>query len=155
MGMLPHPFPVYLSRDNFSRLHPRGEKTTPSPYPNGRTPYGESGIGAPLPSLIKSLIKDPIKGAIIDCEITKEYLEKAASHFTRSSKAYASALMSDFVNTKYDGNGVRPFIQKKSNVTKLNKYLGQPLHEKFVAFMIMKSLSKEYETFYVQDNTSV
>jgi hypothetical protein len=40
-------------------------------------------------------------------------------------------------------------------VTKLNKYLGQPLHEKFVLFMIMKSLPKEYDTFHIHYNTSV
>jgi hypothetical protein len=33
------------------------------------------------------------------------YLKKIASLFTGSSKAYVCALMSDFVNTKYNGSG--------------------------------------------------
>jgi hypothetical protein len=40
--------------------------------------------------------------------------------------------MTKFINAKYDGNGVRPFIQKMiSIVAKINKYLGSPLHEDF------------------------
>jgi FAD synthase len=40
-------------------------------------------------------------------------------------------------------------------VVKINKYLGSPMHEEFVIFMIMKYLPKEYETFHIQYNTSV
>jgi hypothetical protein len=104
--------------------------------------------------IIKSLIKDPIKGAILDCETTKEYLEKIASHFKGSYKAYVCSLMTEFVNAKYDGNGVKTFIQKMiSIVTKINKYLRSPMHEEFIVFMIMKSLPKEFDTFHVQYNT--
>jgi hypothetical protein len=64
--------------------------------------------------------------------------------------------MIEFVNAKYDGNGVRSFIKKMiSIVTKINKYLGSSMHEKFVVFMTMKSLPKECETFHVQYNTGV
>jgi hypothetical protein len=42
-----------------------------------------------------------------------------------------------------------------SIVTKLNKYLGQPLHKEFVVFMTIKSIPKKYETFHVQHNISV
>lgn len=80
--------------------------------------------------IIKSLIKDPIMGIIPECETTEEYIEKIASYFNGSSKAYACSLMMKFVNAKYVENGVRPFIQKMiSIVTKLNKYLRQPMHE--------------------------
>jgi hypothetical protein len=106
--------------------------------------------------VIKRTIKDPLKSSIPDCATAKEYLEKIASHFKGSSKAYACSLMTEFVNAKYDGNGVRPFIEKMiSIVAKLNKYLGSPMHEELVVFMIMKSLPKEFETFHIQYNTSV
>jgi hypothetical protein len=106
--------------------------------------------------VIKRTIKDPLKGSIPDCATAKEYLEKIASHFKGSSKAYACSLMTEFVNAKYDGNGVRPFIEKMiSIVAKLNKYLDSPMHEELVVFMIMKSLPKEFETFHIQYNTSV
>jgi hypothetical protein len=58
--------------------------------------------------------------------------------------------MLEFVNAKYDGNSVSLFILKMIFiVTELNKYLGQPMHKKFVMFMIMKSLHKEFKTFHV------
>jgi hypothetical protein len=62
--------------------------------------------------ILKRSIKDPLKSSILDYETAKEYLERVASHFKGSSKAYACSLMTEFVNAKYDGNGVRPFIQK-------------------------------------------
>lgn len=90
--------------------------------------------------VIKSLTKDPIKGSNLDCDTTMEYLEKVAIQFTKSSKDYASTLISKFLNIKYDGIGVRSFIQKMtSTVSKLNKYLKQDLPEEFVVHVIMKS----------------
>lgn len=50
--------------------------------------------------IIKSLIKDHVNGAIPDCDTTKKYLKKIASHFTESSKAYNSTFMIDYFNTK-------------------------------------------------------
>jgi hypothetical protein len=106
--------------------------------------------------IFKRSIKEPSKSSIPECETANEYLERIASHHKGSSKAYACSLMTEFVNAKYDGNGVRPFIQKMiSIIAKINKYLGSPLHEEFVLFMIMKSLPKEFETFHIQYNTSV
>ncbi|WVZ92498.1 hypothetical protein U9M48_038558 [Paspalum notatum var. saurae] len=42
-----------------------------------------------------------------------------------------------------------------STAAKLNKYMDKDLPEDFVVHMIMKSLPKEYETFYVHYNTTV
>jgi hypothetical protein len=60
--------------------------------------------------ILKRTINESLKSSIPDCETVKEYLERVASHHKGSSKAYACSLMTDFVNAKYNGNGVRAFI---------------------------------------------
>jgi hypothetical protein len=50
-GMFPHPRPRLPIGEDFPRLHPCGGEPFPSPSPNRGIPRGESGIGAPLPSL--------------------------------------------------------------------------------------------------------
>jgi uncharacterized protein YpuA (DUF1002 family) len=78
--------------------------------------------------IIKYSVAETIRGVIPECATAKEYLEKVASRFTGSSKAYASSLISEFINMRYDGSGVRVYIQKMtSTVTKLNKYLQKDL----------------------------
>ena len=95
--------------------------------------------------IIKRSIKDPHKGFIPECETAEECLEKITSLFKGSSKAYACSLIMEFVNAKYNGNGVKAFIQNMIFVVaKINKYLGSPMHEEFVVFMIMMSLPKNY-----------
>jgi hypothetical protein len=79
-----------------------------------------------------------------------------ASQFTGSSKAYANSLVSEFINMRYDGSGVRACIQKMTSiVAKLNKYLGKDLPEDFVVHVIIKSLPKEFDTFHVHYNSAV
>jgi hypothetical protein len=48
----PSPSPFTHRGRIFPRLHPAGGEPSPSPSPNGGIPRGESGIGAPLPSLL-------------------------------------------------------------------------------------------------------
>jgi hypothetical protein len=75
---------------------------------------------------------------------------------TGSSKTYASSLVSEFINMRYDDSGVRAYIQKMiSTVIKLNKYLGKDLLEDFVVHMIMGSLPKEFDTFHVHYNSAI
>jgi hypothetical protein len=106
--------------------------------------------------IVRHLIYDSIEGSIPECTTAKELLERLKSQFTRSSKAYASALVDDFTNTRCDSSGVRAYIHKmKSTAAKLNKYLGKDLPEDFVVHMIIKSLPKEYENFHVHYNTTV
>jgi hypothetical protein len=51
-GMFPHPHPRLPIGGGFFPVYiPAGGEPSPSPSPNGRIPRGESGIGAPLPSL--------------------------------------------------------------------------------------------------------
>jgi hypothetical protein len=60
--------------------------------------------------IIKHSMAETIRAAIPECVTTKEYLEKVTSQFTGSSKAYASSLVSEFINMRYDGSGVRDYI---------------------------------------------
>jgi hypothetical protein len=106
--------------------------------------------------IIKHSMVETIRGTIPECATGKEYLEKVVSQFTGSSKAYARSLVSEFINMRYDGSGVRAYIQKMtSTVAKLNKYLGKDLLEDFVVRVIMRSLPKEFDTFHVHYNTFV
>ena len=51
-GWIPIPVPASPDGDCFPTIRiPVGEKLAPSPSPNRGIPRGESGIGAPLPSL--------------------------------------------------------------------------------------------------------
>jgi hypothetical protein len=78
------------------------------------------------------------------------------SQFTGLSKAYASSLVSEFINMRYGGSGVRAYIQKMtSTVAKLNKYLGKDLAEDFVVHVIMRSLPQEFDTFHVHYNSAI
>jgi hypothetical protein len=57
--------------------------------------------------VIKSSIKEAIRGGIPDCETAKEYLKKVESQFTGSSKTYASIIIKKLVTENYSfGSGV-------------------------------------------------
>jgi hypothetical protein len=56
--------------------------------------------------IIKHSMVETIRGSIPDCATAKEYLEKVVRQFTGSSKAYASSLVSEFINMRYDGSGM-------------------------------------------------
>jgi hypothetical protein len=57
--------------------------------------------------VIKSSIKEAIRGGIPDCETAKEYLKKVESQFTGSSKMYTSTIIKRLVTEKYSfGSGV-------------------------------------------------
>jgi len=57
---------------------------------------------------------------------------------------------------RYDGSGIRAYIQKMSSMAaKLNKYFKTALPDEFVVHVIMQSLPKEYETFHVNYNNTV
>jgi hypothetical protein len=51
--------------------------------------------------VIKSSIKEVIRGGIPDCETAKEYLKKVESQFTSSLKTYASTIIKKLVTEKY------------------------------------------------------
>ena len=60
----------------------------------------------------KSTILDAIRGSILDCDTTTEYLKKVETQFTGSSKAYANTLIKKLFNEKYTGDGIREHILK-------------------------------------------
>jgi hypothetical protein len=56
--------------------------------------------------VIKSSIKEAIRGGIPDCETAKEYLKKVESQFTGFSNTYASTIIKKLVTEKYSfGSG--------------------------------------------------
>jgi hypothetical protein len=59
---------------------------------------------------------ETIRGAIPECATAKECLEKVASPFTGSSKTYASSLVSEFINMRYDGSGVRASLHSEDDL---------------------------------------
>ena len=107
-------------------------------------------------TIIKHSMGDAVKGAITDSETATEYLDKVQAQFTGSSKAYASSLTRQFINAKYDGSGMRAYIQKMTAMAgRLNKYFNAPLPDEFIVQVIMESLPKEFEAFHIAYNNTV
>ncbi|XP_066351209.1 uncharacterized protein [Miscanthus floridulus] len=102
--------------------------------------------------VIKGSIGNPIRGSILECTITTEYLKKVESKFAGSSKAYVSTLIKKLVNEKYMSGGIREHILKMSNMTSKLKPMDMGLKDEFLIHLIFASLPKEYETFVVNYN---
>jgi hypothetical protein len=104
--------------------------------------------------VIKSSIKEAIRGGIPDYEIAKEYLKKVESQFTGSSKTYASTIIKKLVTEKYSfGNGVREHILKMSNMASKMKTMDMGLKDLFLVHLVMSSLPKEFEAFEINYNS--
>jgi hypothetical protein len=103
--------------------------------------------------VIKERISEGIRGAISECEIAVEYLEKGKSQFTGSSKAYASSLIKRPVSDKYTGGGVRDHILRMSNVAARLKPFDLAIKDGFLIHLIFNSLPKEFKTFEVNYNS--
>jgi hypothetical protein len=96
--------------------------------------------------VIKERISETIRGAIPDCAIAMECLEKVESQFTGSSKAYASNLIKRLIS-EYSGGGVRDHILRMTNVDARLKSLDLAIKDGFLIYLIFNSLPKEFETF--------
>jgi hypothetical protein len=104
--------------------------------------------------VIKSSIKEAIRGEIPDCETTKEYLKKLESQFTCSSKTYACTIIKRLVTKKYSfGSGVREHILKMSNMASKLKTMDMGLKDGFLVHLVMSSLPKEFEAFEINYNS--
>jgi molybdopterin converting factor small subunit len=103
--------------------------------------------------VIKERISEGIRGAIPECETAVEYLEKVESHFTGSSKAYASSLIKRLISEKYTGGGVRDHILRMSNIATRLKPLDLAIKAGFLIYLIFNSLPKEFKTFEVNYNS--
>ncbi|XP_066320477.1 uncharacterized protein [Miscanthus floridulus] len=100
----------------------------------------------------KSIISYAIRGSIPDYDAATEYLNKVESHFTCSSKAYASTLIKKLFNEKYTSGGIREHILKMSNMASKLKSMDLGLKDEFLIHLVFASLTKEYETFVVNYN---
>jgi molybdopterin converting factor small subunit len=103
--------------------------------------------------VIKERILEGIRGAILECETTVEYLEKVESQFTGSLKACASSLIKTLISKKYTGDGVRDHILRMSNVAARLKPLDLAIKDGFLIYLIFNSLLKEFKTFKVNYNS--
>jgi hypothetical protein len=104
--------------------------------------------------VIKSSIKEVIRGGILDCETAKEYLKKMESQFTGSSKMYASTIIKRLVTEKYSfGSGVREHILKMSNIASKLKTMDMGLKDEFLVHLVMSSLPKKFEAFEINYNS--
>jgi hypothetical protein len=100
--------------------------------------------------VIKSSIKEAIRGGISDCETAKEYLKKVESQFTDYLKTYASTIIKKFVTKKYSfGSGVQEQILKMSHTTSKLKSMDMGLKDEFLVHLVMSSLPKEFEAFEI------
>jgi hypothetical protein len=104
--------------------------------------------------VIKSSIKEAIRGGISDCETAKECLKKVESQFTGSSKTYASTIIKKLVTEKYSfGSGVWEHILKMSNMTSKLKTMDIGLKDEFLVHLVRSSLPKEFEAFEINYNS--
>jgi hypothetical protein len=104
--------------------------------------------------VIKSSIKDAIRGGIPNCETAKEYLKKMEGQFTGSSKTYASTIIKKLVTEKYSFNsGVREHILKMSNMTSKLKTMDMGIKDEFLVHLVMSFLPKEFEAFKINYNS--
>jgi hypothetical protein len=104
--------------------------------------------------VIKSSIKEVIRGGISDCETAKEYLKKVESQFTGSSKTYASTIIKKLVTEKYSfDSGVWEHILKMSNMASKLKIMDIGLKDEFLVHLVRSSLPKEFEAFEINYNS--
>jgi hypothetical protein len=104
--------------------------------------------------VIKSSIKEAIRGGIPDCETAKEYLKKVESLFTGSSKTYAGTIIKRLVTEKYSfDSGVREHILKMSNMASKLKTIDKGLKYEFLVHLVMSFLPKEFEAFKINYNS--
>jgi hypothetical protein len=104
--------------------------------------------------IIKSSIKEAIRGGISDYETAKEYLKKVKSQFTGSLKTYANTIIKRLVTKKYSlGSGVREHILNMSNMSSKLKTVNMRLKDEFIIHLVMSSLPKEFETFEINCNS--
>jgi hypothetical protein len=63
-------------------------------------------------TFINNTIENAIAGSIKECTSVGKFLEKIKSHFTDSSKVYATQLLKQLVTKKYieDAYGIREHI---------------------------------------------
>jgi hypothetical protein len=104
--------------------------------------------------VIKSFIKEAIRGGIPNCETAKEYLKKMESQFTSSSKMYTSTIIKRLVIEKYSfASGVKEHILKMSNMASKLKPMDMGLKDEFIVHLVMSSLPKEFEAFDINYNS--
>jgi hypothetical protein len=99
--------------------------------------------------VIKSSIKEAIRGEISHCETAKEYLKKVESQFTGSSKTYASTIIKRLVTEKYSFHSG---VWEHNMASKLMT-IDMGLKDEFFVHLVMSSLPKKFEGFEINYNS--
>jgi hypothetical protein len=104
--------------------------------------------------VIKSSIKETIRGGILNCETAKEYLKKVKSRFTVSSMTYASTIIKRLVTKKYSfSSGVWEHNLKMNNMASKLKTMDMGLKDEFLVHLVMSFLPNEFEAFKITYNS--
>ncbi|KAJ9561618.1 hypothetical protein OSB04_006778 [Centaurea solstitialis] len=104
--------------------------------------------------IIKNSISLAIRGAILDSETAKGYLNSVEEQFKGTSKAHASTLILKMLTTKYDGvSGVREQILIMNDMANKLKSMDMEISEGFLVHFIMTSLPAQFGPFKINYNT--
>jgi hypothetical protein len=106
--------------------------------------------------IMDNVIDPAIRGALPrTAENAKIFMAKIKEHFQGSSKANVSILMSEMMQTKYDGRGnVREHVLKMIDMSNKLKDLECPLLNPYVIHYIMMSLPAAFGNFKINYNSS-
>jgi hypothetical protein len=103
--------------------------------------------------VIKSFIKEAIRGRNPNYETAKEYLKTLKSQLTGSLNTYAITIIKRLVTKKYPfDSGVRKHILKMSNMASKLMLMNMGLKDEFIVHLVMSSLPKEFEAFEINYN---
>ncbi|XP_071695997.1 uncharacterized protein [Rutidosis leptorrhynchoides] len=100
--------------------------------------------------IMKNSISTAIRGAILDSENAKEFLEFIEEQFKGSSKSHASTLILKMLTTKYDGvSGVRKHIMMMNDMASKLNGMDMEISEGFLFHFFMTSLLSQFGPFKI------
>ncbi|XP_042423538.1 uncharacterized protein LOC122011193 [Zingiber officinale] len=105
--------------------------------------------------IMKGSISSDIRGGMPDFENAKDFLDSIEEQFQICSKALATTLIINMVNSKYnDLGGVHRHILRMNNMTAAQlKAMDMEIFEGFLIHFIMTSLPSQFGPFKINYNT--
>ncbi|KAK9056510.1 hypothetical protein SSX86_023872 [Deinandra increscens subsp. villosa] len=103
--------------------------------------------------IMKKSIDIVIRGAILDSDNAKTYLETMEEYYKGTSKVHAGNLILILLTSMYDGKGsIRKHLMMMNDIANKLKALEMPIGETFLFHFIMTSLPASFEYFKVSYN---